>query len=63
MKDLKICTSPMASLAPSATLAISAKAKALEYAAADGDANFIRENNDEMVALYSDILQKIREAL
>ena len=32
MKDLKICASPMASLAPSATLAISAKAKALKAA-------------------------------
>ena len=42
---------------------LSAKAKALEYAAADGDVNYIKENNDEMVALYSDILQKIREAL
>ena len=32
MKDLKISASPMASLAPSATLAISAKAKALKAA-------------------------------
>ncbi len=42
---------------------LSAKAKALEYAAADGDLNFVRENNDEMVAMYSDILDKIRAAL
>ena len=38
-------------------------AKALEYAAADGDLNFVKENNDEMVAMYSDILDKIRAAL
>ena len=42
---------------------LSAKAKALEYAAADGDVNFIKENHDEMVATYSDILEKIRAAL
>ncbi len=42
---------------------LSNKAKALEYAAADGDANFIKENNDEMVAMYSDILEKIKANL
>ena len=42
---------------------LSEKAKALEYAAADGDMNFIKENNDEMVSAYSDILEKIRQAL
>lgn len=42
---------------------LSAKAKALEYAAADGDIDFVKKNNDEMVALYSDILDKIRAAL
>ena len=42
---------------------LSAKAKALEYAAADGDRNYIRENNDAMLAMYSDILDKIKAAL
>jgi HPt (histidine-containing phosphotransfer) domain-containing protein len=42
---------------------LSAKAKALEYAAADGDMNFVKENNDELVAMYSDILDKIKAAL
>ena len=42
---------------------LSAKAKALEYAAADGDMAFIRENNDELVKMYSEILDKIRENL
>lgn len=42
---------------------LSAKAKALEFAAADGDEAFIRQNNDEMLAMYSDILDKIRAAL
>ena len=42
---------------------LSAKAKALEYAAADGDRNYIRENNDEMLSMYSDILDKIKAAL
>ncbi len=42
---------------------LSAKAKALEYAAADGDIAFIRENNDEMVAMYSELLDKIKAAL
>ena len=42
---------------------LSAKAKALEYAAADGDINYVKENNDELVAMYSDILDKIRAAL
>ena len=42
---------------------LSAKAKALEYAAADGDAGFIKEHNDELVAMYTDILEKIKAAL
>ncbi len=42
---------------------LSAKAKALEYAAADGDINFVKANNDEMVAMYTDILDKIKAAL
>ncbi|MCR5831627.1 MAG: Hpt domain-containing protein [Lachnospiraceae bacterium] len=42
---------------------LSAKAKALEYAAADGDLDFIKEHNDELVAMYSDILEKIKAAL
>ena len=42
---------------------LSAKAKALEYAAADGNMDFIRENNEEMLSMYSDILEKIKAAL
>ena len=42
---------------------LSAKAKALEYAAADGDSAFIREHNEEMLKMYSDILDKIKAAL
>ena len=42
---------------------LSAKAKALEFAAADGNMAFVRENNDEMAAMYADILEKIRAAL
>ena len=42
---------------------LSNKAKALEYAAADGDENFVREHNDELVAMYSDIIEKIKAAL
>ncbi len=42
---------------------LSAKAKALEYAAADGDMEYIKANNDEMAAMYDDILTKISEAL
>ena len=42
---------------------LSEKAKALELAAADGDEDFVRTHNDEMVAMYSDILNKIQEAL
>lgn len=42
---------------------LSARAKALEYAAADGDMDFVKEHNDEMVSMYSDILDKIRAAL
>ncbi|MCR5673779.1 MAG: Hpt domain-containing protein [Lachnospiraceae bacterium] len=42
---------------------LSEKAKSLEYAAADGDMAFIKEHNDELVALYTDILDKIKAAL
>ena len=42
---------------------LSAKAKALEMAAADGDAAFIKANHDDMVNDYKDILQKISAAL
>lgn len=42
---------------------LSAKAKALEYAAADGDLAFVKENNGELVAMYTDILDKIKAAL
>ncbi|MCR5688413.1 MAG: Hpt domain-containing protein [Lachnospiraceae bacterium] len=42
---------------------LSAKAKALEFAAADGDLAFIKENNDELVSMYTDILTKIRDNL
>ncbi len=42
---------------------LSAKAKSLEYAAADGDAGFIKEHNDELMAMYTDILEKIKAAL
>ena len=42
---------------------LSAKAKTLEYAAADGDMDFVRANNDELVAMYSEILDKIKAAL
>lgn len=42
---------------------LSAKAKTLEFAAADGDANFIKENHDELMTMYSDILEKIKNAL
>ena len=42
---------------------LSAKAKALEYAAADGDWEFVKANNAELVSMYSDILDKIKAAL
>lgn len=42
---------------------LSAKAKALEYAAADGDIEYIRENNDEVLVMYSEMLDKIKAAL
>ena len=38
-------------------------AKELEYAAADGNIEFIREKNDSLAAMYSDILDKIKAAL
>lgn len=42
---------------------LSAKAKELEYAAADGDSGFIKEHHEELVSMYSDILEKIKAAL
>ena len=42
---------------------LSAKAKSLEYAAADGDEAFIRENHAALLDMYSDILDKIKAAL
>ncbi len=42
---------------------LSDKAKALEYAAADGDFEYIKDNNDEVLKMYSDILEKIRDNL
>lgn len=38
-------------------------AKKLEYAAADGNVEFIKANNDSLAAMYSDILEKIKAAL
>lgn len=42
---------------------LSEKAKALELAAADGDAAFVRSNHQDMIDTYTDILNKISEAL
>ena len=42
---------------------LSAKAKSLEYAAADGDEAFIREKHAGLMEMYSDILEKIKAAL
>ena len=42
---------------------VSDKAKALEYAAADGDMAYIKENNDELAKMYADLLEKIKENL
>lgn len=42
---------------------LSDKAKALEYAAADGDIAYIRDNNAELVTMYSDMLEKIKANL
>ena len=42
---------------------LSDKAKTLEYAAADGDLNYIKDNNDTLLNMYSDILEKIRDNL
>ncbi len=43
--------------------ALSEHAKALEYAAKDGNIGYIQENHDAFIAEYSDLLDKIREAL
>ena len=42
---------------------VSEKAKALEYAAADGDMAFVKDNNDELAKMYADLLEKIKENL
>jgi len=42
---------------------LSAKAKALEMAAADGDEAFIKANHDELIEEYGELLDKISEAL
>lgn len=42
---------------------LSAKAKALEMAAAEGNADFVKANHQEMADLYADILSKIANAL
>jgi len=42
---------------------LSEKAKALEFAAADGDASFVKANHQEMIDMYTDILTKIQGAL
>lgn len=42
---------------------LSDKAKALEYAAADGDLQYIKDHNKDVLDMYTDILEKIRENL
>ena len=42
---------------------LSDKAKSLEYAAADGDLDFIKQNNAGLFEMYTDILTKIKAAL
>lgn len=42
---------------------LSAKAKALEMAAAEGDGATVKAGHDDMMADYSDILSKIKAAL
>lgn len=42
---------------------LSAKAKALEMAAADSDAAFVKANHQEMMDVYTDILTRIKGAL
>lgn len=42
---------------------MSAKAKALEMAAAEGNGDFVKANHAEMAAMYADILTKITNAL
>lgn len=42
---------------------LSEKAKTLEYAAADGDWDFINANNGELLKMYSEILEKIKAEL
>lgn len=42
---------------------LSAKAKELELAAADGNGDFVKANHQAMIEMYTDILTKIQEAL
>ena len=42
---------------------LSGHAKALEYAAKEGDIGYIRDNHDAVFAEYGDMLDKLREAL
>ena len=42
---------------------LSQKAKALEMAAAESDADFVKANHQDMMDMYSDILTKIKGAL
>ncbi|MCR4617578.1 MAG: hypothetical protein K5669_05275 [Lachnospiraceae bacterium] len=42
---------------------ISAKAKELELAAADGNADFIKENHEKVLAQYQNLIDKIKEAI
>lgn len=42
---------------------LSERAKALELAAADGDGDYIKANHQEVIDMYTDILDKISNAL
>ncbi len=42
---------------------LSAKAKELEMAAAEGNADFIKENHSKVMDEYKSLLQKIKEAI
>lgn len=42
---------------------LSQKAKALEFASADGDGDFIKAHHQEMIDMYADIITRISGAL
>ena len=42
---------------------LSAKAKKLEYAARDGDIDFVRENHDELLSIYDEVIAEIGQIL